>query len=289
MKASTWISIVLAAAVVVFAVMWFSANSQKTSLAQQNDSIKVSFEEATRTISEIQGHLDSIETGISGELITDNETPGVNAEDRKTKMVNNINNMKKQIEADKKRIAELEASLGKSKHQVKGIQELMDKLKASLADKEKLVAELTGKLGLLNETLESERSLSKEEIAKRDQEIADKQKLLAAQEKDINTIFYVVGQRQALIDKKVISRQGGLLGFGKISTVKRTTDLDRFETWNLLEEDGLTFTVGKKGYSILTNQNPASFKIEKTGNKYTLRVINKELFRKTKALVIEIL
>lgn len=286
MKATTWISIILAAATVVFAVMWIGANNQKTVLNKQNDSIRTSFEEATKTINEIQGNLDTIESGITGNLITGKELPG---EDRKTTLLNTINGMKKQIETDKKRIADLETMLAKSKTQIKGIQDMVEKLKASLADKEKIVAELSDQLGIVTTTLETERTLSKEEIAKRDKDIADKQVLLEAQEKDINTMFYAFGTRKDLMDKKIISRQGGLLGIGKVSTLQKNTDLERFQTFSLQQSESISFPLTKKGYSILTNQNSASYKVERDGQSYVLKVLDKSLFRKNKVLVIEIL
>jgi predicted RNase H-like nuclease (RuvC/YqgF family) len=276
----------LAAATVVFAVMWIGANNQKTVLNKQNDSIRTSFEEATKTINEIQGNLDTIESGITGNLISGKELPG---EDRKTTLMNTINGMKKQIETDKKRIADLEAMLAKSKTQIKGIQEMVEKLKASLADKEKIVAELSDQLGIVTTTLETERTLSKEEIAKRDKDIADKQVLLEAQEKDINTMFYAFGTRKDLIVKKIISRQGGLLGIGKVSTLQKNTDLERFQTFSLQQSESISFPLTKKGYSILTNQNSSSYKVERDGQSYILKVLDKSLFRKNKVLVIEIL
>jgi uncharacterized coiled-coil protein SlyX len=286
MKATTWISIILAAATIVFAVMWISTNSQKSVLTKQNDSIKTSFEEATKTINEIQGNLDTIESGLTGKLISESEMPG---EDRKTKMISAITGMKKQIDADKKRIAELESMLANSKVQIKGIQEMVNKLKVALADKEKIVAELSDKLGIMTETLVTERALSKEEIAKRDKDIADKQALLEAQEKDNNIIFFAFGTRKDLMDKKIISRQGGLLGIGKVSTVQKNTDLGRFQTFSLQEADGITFPMTKKGYSILTNQGSSSYKVERDGPNHILKVVDKSLFRKNKVLVIEIL
>jgi len=285
MKGSTWVSIILAVVIIVLGVIWFTTNSK---LARERDSLKTSFENATNTINEIQGNLDEIESGLSGQLLTGGELPRDSA-DRRTQIITSIANMKRQIESDRKRIAELEAQLAKSQVRIKGIEDLVKKLKASLADKEKIVAELTSKLGITEKQLLEERQLSAEEIAKRDKEIAEKQATIEAQENPINTIFYAFGTRKDLISRKIISREGGILGLGKVSTLQKSTDLDKYKTLDLKEVDGFAFPATKNGYSILTNQSAASYKVEKVGDSHVLKVTNKELFRKYKLLVIEIL
>lgn len=288
MKSSKVITIILIIAVLALAVFWWMSYKDKAKLTQQRDSLQANFERATSTINDIQSNLDSIESGLTGQLFSDREIPQ-NASDRRTQIINSINNMKRQINADKSRIADLEKRLANSSHKIKGMEELIAKLKASLADKEKIVAELSGKLGLTQDSLYTERVLSKEEIAKRDKEIAEKQAMIELQEKDINSIFYAYGTRKELIDNKVISSSGGLLGIGKVTTLKSSTDFDRYKTFNLKLVDGISFPATKKGYKILSTQNSGSYKIDKIGTNYIMKVTNKELFRKTKILVIELL
>jgi uncharacterized coiled-coil protein SlyX len=288
MKAVNVIAIILAVAVITLGVFWWVTFGEKAKLTQQRDSLQANFERATSTINEIQSNLDSIETGLTGQLFTDSEIPQ-NASDRRTQIINSITNMKRQIQSDKNRIADLEKRLANSQHKIKGMDELIAKLKASLAAKEKIVAELSGKLGMTEDSLYTERALSKEEIAKRDKDIAEKQAVIEAQEKDINTIFYAFGTRKELITRKVISSQGGILGIGKVTTLRKSTDFDKYKTFNLKLVDGVSFPVTKRGYSILSNQNSASYKVEKIGENYILKVTNKELFRKSKILVIELL
>jgi hypothetical protein len=288
MKVSTVISIILAVAALGLGVLYFTANNAKTKLAEQNDSIKTSFENATSTINEIQANLDSIQSGISGQLFSGTEMPYASA-DRRTQIISTIRNMKLQIESDKKRISMLESQLSKSQHKVKGLEDLVAKLKSSIANKEKIVAELSGRLGVLEETLVTERQQSAYELAMRDTTIASNATTIASQAKDLNTIYYYFGTRQELIDKKIITREGGLLGIGKVSTLQRNTELDKYRSFDLREVDGITFPATKKGYSLLTNQSAASYKVEKVGGNNVLKVTNKELFRKYKLLVIEIL
>ncbi len=288
MKSSNVITIILIVVVLALGVFWWITYGEKAKLIQQRDSLQANFERATGTINDIQSNLDSIETGLTGQLFSDGEIPQ-NASDRRTQIINSINNMKRQIQSDKQRIADLEVRLANSQHKIKGMDELIAKLKGSLADKEKIVSELSGKLGMTEDSLYTERALSKVEIAKRDKEIAAKQATIESQEKDINTIFYAYGTRKELISNKVISSSGGLLGIGKVTTLKKSTDFDRYKTFNLKLVDGISFPVTKKGYAILSNQNASSYKVDKIGANYIMKVTNKEIFRRSKVLVIELL
>lgn len=288
MKASTLISIILALLAIIFSYLWFSTHSKNKDLVRENDNIKSSFEMATNTINEIQANLDSIEVGLAGQLFTSRETPR-SAEDRKTQIINTIRDMKIQIETDKNRIAELEKKMANSQIKIRGLEDLVAKLKASIADKEKIVAELTGKLGIIQETLITERTLSQEEIAKRDLEIAQQQATIETQEKDINTIFYAFGTRKELIDNKIITREGGIIGLGQVSILDNKSELTKYKTLDLKEVSGISFPATRRGYSILTSQSAGSYKVDKVGDSYILKVLNKDMFRKYKILVIEIL
>ena len=80
-----------------------------------------------------------------------------------------------------------------------------------------------------------------------------------------------------------------MLGIGKVTTLKKSTDFDKYKTFNLKLVDGISFPATKKGYSILSNQNAGCYKVDKIGENNILKVTNKELFRRNKILVIEIL
>lgn len=288
MKTSTWVSVILAVIALVFSVLWFTTNTKKVSLAKQMDSLKTSFEFATETINDIQTNLDSIEIGLSGQLFSGREMP-ISAEDRRSQIISTVRSMKQQIEYDKERIATLEKQLASSQIKNKSLESMIAKLRQSINDKERIVAELSGKLGILEETVISEKILSQEEIARRDKEIAAKVATIQAQEKDLNTIFYAYGSRSELVDSDVITREGGILGLGRVSTLSKMSELEKYKTFNLNEVEGISFPATKRGYSILSSQNAASYKVDKVGDSYVLKVTNKELFRKYKILVIEIL
>lgn len=290
MKASTAIMIaILAILTIVFAVLWINSNDKTKELNQTNEELKKLYESSTSTIGEIQSSLEALDKDLSGQLFTQKEIPGTSPEERRTQIISSIANMRDQIEADKKKIASLEKQLATSKSQLKGVQEIVNKLKVSISEKEQIMDELQQRLGILNETLETERRTSAEEIQKREMTITEKEQQITQQSIEANTIYYVYGTRKELMSKGIMDRKGGLLGIGKVSTVKQNIPVEQFTTMNLLENQQITFPATKKGYSILTNHPATSYKVEKQGDQNVLTILDATSFRKQKFVVIELL
>ena len=290
MKATSAIIVaILAILTIVFAVLWINANGKSKDIMKNNEELKKLYETSTSTINEIQSSLESLEQDLSGQLFTQKEIPGTSPEERRTKIISSIANMRDQIEADKKKIATLEKQLATSKSQLKGVQEIVNKLKTSISEKEQIMDELQQRLGILNETLETERRTSAEEIQKREMTITEKEQQITQQSIEANTIYYVYGTRKELMSKGIMDRKGGLLGIGKVSTVKQNIPVEQFTTMNLLENQQITFPATKKGYSILTNHPATSYKVEKQGDQNVLTILDATSFRKQKFVVIELL
>jgi len=274
---------------VLFGVLWMGSNGKNKALITSNAELKELYENSTATIGEIQSSLESLDKDLSGQLFTNKEIPGTTPADRRSQIITSISNMRNQIETDKKKIAALEKQLASNRNQLKGVQEIVEKLKASISDKEKIMDELQKRLGILNETLEEERRLSQAEILKRDQTIGDKQQEITQQSIEANTIYYIYGTRKELMNKGIMDRKGGLLGIGKVSTVTHNIETDKFTQMNLLDTQQITFPVSKKGYSILSNHVATTYKVEKIEGNNVLTVTDPPNFRKQKFLVIELL
>ena len=290
MKATTAIIVaVLAILTIVFAVLWINANGKSKDIMKSNEELKKLYETSTSTINEIQSSLESLEQDLSGQLFTQKEIPGTSPEERRNRIISSIANMRDQIEADKKKIATLEKQLATSKSQLKGVQEIVNKLKASISEKEQIMDELQERLGILNETLETERRTSAEEIQKREMTITEKEQQITQQSIEANTIYYVYGTRKELMSNGIMDRKGGLLGIGKVSTVRQNIPIEQFTSMNLLETQQISFPATKKGYSILTNHPATSYKVEKEGDQNILTILDATNFRKQKFVVIELL
>ncbi len=283
------IIIALAILAIVFGIVWMNAAKENKALVQSNEDLKTLYESSTQTIDEITASLEAIDEDLSGQLFTQSEIPDLSPAERQKRLIGTIANMREQIEADKKKIAQLEAQLASSRTQLRGVQETVNRLKASIAEKETIMAELQDRLGIVNETLEEERRLSQMEIAAREQTIMEKDAALTEAEWEANNIYYVYGSRRNLMDQDIIDRKGGILGIGRVTTVTKNLDLDKFDQINLGETIEIRFPATRKGYSVLSNHVATTYSVERDGDEYVLTVLDTENFRKQKFLVIELL
>ncbi len=289
MKATSWIiAVILAILAIIFGIMWSGAASKAKGLRQSNADLQKLYDTSTATISEIQSSLEAIDRDLAGSIGADGEMPAGTPEEIRANLVNRIGNMRNQIEADKKRIAELEGQLANSRGQLSSIQKVLNDLKSSVADKERIVDELESRLSTMSSTLDSERQLSQAEIARREAQIREKQTIIENQNLESNRLYYAVGTRKELIDRQIIDRKGGILGIGKVSTVTKNIDATKYTEFNLLDTQTISFPASKKGYAILSNHVAASYRVDKLDNQYVLTVTDPDHFRKQKFLVIEL-
>lgn len=289
MKLQVVIIALLAILAIVFGVLWMNSSKEIKEYKQSNEELQSLYDNATVTIGEIQNNLETLDQDLSGQLFTQSEIPGATPEDKREKLIQTISTMRGQIEADKKKIAALEAQLANSKTQLKGVQDVVAKLRASIEDKEKIMNELQQRMGQLTENMEEERRLSQREIAILEQISMQKDKQLQQAEYAENFVYYVVGTRKQLIEKGIVDRKGGLLGIGKVTTVNKNLKMDRFTEINLKNTTEIRFPATKKGYSILSNHLATTYEVSKDGNEMLLKITDPNNFRKQKFLVIELL
>ncbi len=280
---------VLALLVIVFGVVWMNASKANKALRLEKEELEILYESSSAMIADVQANLDEMEQDLSGQLFTQSELSETDSADRRDKMIASIAIMREQIEADKKKIAQLETQLANSRTQLRGVQETVERLKASLADKEQIMTELQERMGILDETIEEERRKSQREIAEIEQTVLEKEQEIGEIMRSENQIYYTVGTRKQLLDNKVINRKGGLLGIGRVTMVKKTIDAMNFSELNLLDQTEIRFPVTKKGYSILSNHIATTYTVEKDGDEYVLTITDPDNFRKQKFLVIELL
>lgn len=288
MKALTWIiSAILAILAILFGIMWMNS-ANKISLAEKKarDAQKL-YENASNTLNDVQSSLEAMDQDLLGSIAGSDEIPGSTPEERRARLINNISNMRSQIEADKKKIADMERQLTQIRGQRDGHLNALNKLKASMADKERILAELEGRLAKSSADLANEKQLSQAEIAKREAQIREKQGIIENQNQDLNQIYYIADTRRNLMAAGVVDRKGGVLGIGRVTTVSGQIITDKFTPMNLLDVQEITLEPSPKGYAVLSNHVAASYTLMKDGDNWILKVTDPESFRKQKFLVLE--
>ncbi len=289
MKATTWIIVaILAILAVLFGIMWMGSAGKISAAEKKAQEEAKKYEEAKTTLEEVTSSLESLDQDLLGTIEGSTEIPGSTPEDRRARLITNITNMRTQIEADKKKIADLESQLARSNGKVGGLEKMIANLKANLAKNQNLEADYKRQLAELESKNESDRMASQQEIALRETQIKDKQTIIENMNQDNNVVYYAVGTRKELLAKGIVDRKGGILGIGRVTTVNQTIVTDKYQRMNLLDANTLTFGNGTQKYSVLSNHVASSYRVEKSSDKYQLTVTDPELFRKQKFLVIEL-
>lgn len=267
--------------------MWMNAANKVSGAEKKAEDAQKLYENASAALSDIQTNLEAMDTDLLGGIIGSDEIPGSTPEDRRERLINNISNMRTQIEADKKKIADLERQLTQVKGQRDGHLSALNKLKASLSDKETILAEMENRLTKMSSDIEEVEQKAQAEINKRESQIQEKQGIIETQSQDLNQIYYISGTRKELIAAGIVNRKGGLLGIGRVTTVSNKIITEKFKSTNLMDSQEIRFAPSAKGYAVLSNHIAASYTLTRDVDGWVLKITDPENFRKQKFLVLE--
>ncbi len=163
------------------------------------------------------------------------------------------------------------------------INSLKKDLNSSNADKEKIQAQI--------DRLQAEIDRTDVMIANLEQSITKSQELIAKQEAELNTIFYVIGNKEELREMGVTSKEGGVLWglLGATETVRNDFNKERFSSMNLAENDEIEINAYIDDITIHSKQLKSAYELVEVSDDITvLKVKDHEQFRENKHLVIEI-
>ncbi|HNX00407.1 MAG TPA: hypothetical protein PLE74_06730 [Candidatus Cloacimonadota bacterium] len=287
MKAVNIILIIVLVGLIGVSAYLIATIQKNHELQKQNNEITAYVDDATKTISDIQSSLDNISIDSIKNISNNQELPDSALVDKKGRIMNRIDQLNSQMEAYKSRIGDLEKKLNNNNVRIRGLEQLIEKLKTSLAEKEELIATMSGQINELNRTLDTERATSKQEIATRDKTIAEKEQSIKEQDDMINTVYYIIGTQKELIAKGVMEKTGGFLGIGRSARIQKKYDPANFSSMNLLNVQTISINHPMKKISILSAQTSDSYElIPVTDTQTKLQVTKPEAFRQNKYIVI---
>jgi peptidoglycan hydrolase CwlO-like protein len=240
------------------------------------------YNEAINAIAEIQDSLFAITAGDSavGMLSQGLQTEQSLTEPQTRQALDAIAVINKTIGRTKEKIRDLEGRLKKSGVRAAGLQKMIASLKISVAEKEALVAMLTGRADSLQvqvASLEGAVQQGQETIRARDAALEERRSELA-------TIYLLMGTKKELSASGVIVSKGGFLGMGK--TVQLTGRFDESQFSRLdTDQEKLVRTPSAKA-RVLSAQPASSYELKVEGEQMELHILDPKEFRKVKHLVI---
>jgi hypothetical protein len=186
---------------------------QKDSFTQKLTTRDSSIGEWVTTFSEIERNIAIIKE--KEHIISTKSAGGELSNDKKQQIIDDIKYINTLIEQNKKKIASLNNQLSKSGGTIKGLQNTITGLEASVKQSEIDIIEL--KTTLLSKKFEIEQlNTEKTELQVA---VVQKNETISIQTNEINKAFYACGTYKELRAKGLLTREGGFIGIGKSKTI----------------------------------------------------------------------
>lgn len=183
-------------------------------LKAQNDSLNIVLSERESELEEIMSAFNEVQEGFrlinEAEKRVDLQNGAVEGSSASQKIREDIRFISEKLQSNRERIAELEKQLSNSKHASSQLKKAFENLKAELLAKtqqiETLQTELASKNIRIAELDDAIMGLNQHVDDLKAENVA-KSKMVAAQDKALNTAWFVFGTSSELKDQKIISKK----------------------------------------------------------------------------------
>jgi uncharacterized protein (DUF3084 family) len=243
-------------------------------------------EEVTATVNEIHNALENawaVEKNVVREAgASETGTPASQAE-LKQKILDRISDMRETLSENRKKITDLEKRLRKNNVQYASLQKMIADLKQSLEEREQSIAQLNAKL----EHLESDVAQKAEIISAHEVTIAENERMITDQTKQLNTMYYITGKKGELKEKGIITSEGGILWGLAGTTTVLAADADDQQFQPVDKSSIRMIQVEGKIEELILKRDETSYAQEVTENgNSVLIIVRPEKFWREKRLVV---
>lgn len=268
-------------------------SNDKTSLENEKQSLMKNVSDITDTINEVANKLLDVRKKqvVITELITRTEEAS-----QRQQILGDITAIERQLELDKRDIAELTKKMQQSGIKIKSLENMVTRLRNEVDKHVQTMADLRSIIEHKNEVLkQTENSLkdtetslifAQSELKETSRDLEETRNTL---DETLNTAYYVIGTKQELKEKNIIDEEGRF--FQKKSlNLSGEIDESSFTKIDITKNKEFTIASDMKQLKVLPLRSESSYQIENTGeNQSVLKVIDPEKFWKIKyvALVIK--
>lgn len=255
-------------------------------LQKQLDSRDQYIEEVTSAINEIHNQLEStwaMENKVIQQSLARQGAKAPSHLQVKQQILSRISDIDSILAANRKKLSNLQNRLKNAAIQYAGLQKMVDNLKATLEEREKTLADLQARV----KSLEFEVSEKTRVIATREATIEDQSNQLNELTRQMHTVYYVVGKKDDLKGKGIITDEGGVLWglLGSTTVLAGNFNADLFQKMDKRKESQID--VPGKIDEIIPKRDAGSFSMEETtGGRTILIIVNSDQFWKVNRLVI---
>lgn len=267
----------------------------KKQLQAQNDSLRMELNQRDAELDDMMGTFNEISEGFREISEAENRVDlqrGAVSEGSltaKQQIASDIEFIRKQMEENKQQIAKLQDMLKSSRNNSAQLKKAIESLTKELAEKTRHIEELQAELASRNIRIQELDATVTGLTAEKEELVAEneaKAETVAAQDKELNTAWFVFGTKKELKDQRILSKSGL---FKKGQVLKAAdVNLDYFT------QIDIRTTREIKLYSndadVLTTHPAGTYSLEEDGKgQLTLKINNPEAFWSiSKYLVIQV-
>lgn len=266
-------------------------SEEKAVVENANQQLTTNLNEVTSTIEEVANKLQDVRKlhVAINDLVNTSATTETS---KKGQILNDITSIENQLERDKKELSSLTAKIKQSGVKIKSLETMVANLKKELDANVKQVAELRTALQEKDQQLrttqntlkETETSLSsvKNELTATSSELTETKNVL---QDTRNTAYYTVGTKRELLERNVIDEQGKL--FMKSMILAGDINENVFNKIDITKDSEFTVSCNPKHVKVIPQRSEASYTVEPAGeNQAVVKITDPEKFWKIKYMAV---
>ena len=268
--------------------------SNRDQLKAENDSLMLLLTQRNAELDEMMGTFNDISEGFrlinaaENRVDLNRNAVGEGSLSAKEKIADDIEFIRKQMEENREQIAKLQQMLKESKNNSAQLKRAVNQLTKELEEKMQRIEELQAELAAKNIRIqELDEAVSGLTAARQqlESENAAKSATIAAQDKDLNTAWFVFGTKSELKEQNILKTR--FLGKGEVMK-EDNINLNYFTKIDIRTTNQIRLY--SKGAKVLTNHPNGTYTLEKDDKgELTLKITNaKEFWSVSKYLVIQV-
>jgi hypothetical protein len=274
--------VLLAGTSTLFFMRYRQTSVEYANVKSAEQETRARYAETFSAVAEIQDSLNAIAIGEASVPLASSQ---LTAEQRlnqpnKREALERIALLNASVQRTKARIRQLESGMRRGGVRIAGLEKLVANLKQTVLEKESQVALLSTRVDSLQTTvtgLTATVEESRQAIVAKDLTIGEKQR-------ELGTVYYIIGSKQALTRGGVVAARGGVLGMGKTLLPTGRVDPSLFTALNTDVQTVVRIPSAK--VEVLSAQPTSSYELAIVGGATELHITNPEEFRRIKHLVI---
>lgn len=275
----------------IIALFFISCNNNEEEIQKlqaKSDSLQAEISNRDKTVddffksfNDIQNDLNNIKEKENILTISTNLTDNP-SESQKEQIKTDIEALNQLIQKNKDKINRLSRQLRNSNINIKELKKTIENLKKVIEEKTIEIDNLNKQIEGLNITI----SNLNQNVDSLNIENEQKDNTINQKDNEINTAFYVFGSKKELLEHKVVTKDGGFVGLGKVIKLQQDFNKDYFTKIDITKDT--KFDLYAKSAKIITTHPSGTYKFIKNNKTVESIVITnpKEFWSTSKYLVI---